>query len=131
MLQVHQCSVTCVNGAAQYAAIAALKGPQDCIGAMVAEFARRRLLMYSRVNEIEGLKCALPQGAFYTFADIRQLKRDSASFSDYLFGKEKVFVVPGCAFGKAGEGFIRLSYSVAYGQIEEAMNRIEKAVKKL
>ena len=131
MLQVHQCSVTCVDGAAQYAAIAALEGPQDCIGTMVAEFARRRLLMYSRINKIEGLKCALPQGAFYIFADIRQLEKDSAGFSDYLFSKEKVFVVPGCAFGKTGEGYIRLSYSVAYRQIEEAMDRIEKAVKKL
>jgi aspartate/methionine/tyrosine aminotransferase len=131
MLKVHQCSVACVDGAAQYAAIAALEGSQDCARAMVTEFARRRKLMYTRTNEIEGLECALPKGAFYVFADIHRLKRGSTDFSDYLLDEGKVAVVPGCAFGKAGEGYVRLSYATAYEKIEEAIDRIEKAVKKL
>jgi len=130
MLKVHQYSVACVDGVSQYAAIAALEGPQGCVRAMVTEFARRRELMYKRINEIEGLACSLPKGAFYVFANIQRLKRGSTDFSDYLLDDEKVAVVPGCAFGKAGEGYIRLSYATAYEKIEEAMNRIERAVKK-
>jgi len=131
MLKVHQYSVACVDGTAQYAAAAALTGPQKCVGMMVREFARRRRLMYSRINEVEGLRCSLPDGAFYIFADIRRLKKSSMAFSEYLLEEGKVAVVPGVAFGKAGEGYVRLSYATAYAKIEEAMDRIERAVKKL
>jgi aspartate/methionine/tyrosine aminotransferase len=131
MLKVHQCSVACVDGIAQFAAIAALRGSQDFVGKVVTEFKRRRKLMYARINEIEGLECALPQGAFYIFADMHRLKRSSTDFSNYLLEDGKVAVVPGCAFGKAGEGYVRLSYAATYEKIEEAMDRIEKAVKKL
>lgn len=131
MVKVHQFSVACVDGAAQYAAIAALEGSQECVSTMVTAFAKRRKLMHSRINEIEGLSCALPKGAFYVFADMHRFKKDSTAFSDYLINEGRVAVVPGCAFGKAGEGHIRLSYATAYEKIEEAMDRIEKAVKKL
>jgi aminotransferase len=131
MLKVHQYSVACVDGAAQYAAIAALEGSQECVKTMTAEFTRRRNLMYNRINGIEGLECVLPRGAFYVFVDIRQLKTGSTDFSEYLLDEGKVAVVPGCAFGRTGEGYVRLSYATAYEKIEEAMNRIEKAVKRL
>jgi aminotransferase len=131
MLKVHQYSIACVDGVAQYAAIAALKGSQDCVKTMVTEFARRRKLMYNRINEIEGLDCTFPKGAFYVFADIHRLERGSTDLSDYLLDEGKVAVVPGCAFGREGEGYVRLSYATVYEKIEEAMNRIERAVKKL
>jgi len=131
MLKVHQYSVACVDRIAQYAAIAALGGSQDFVRTMVTEFARRRKLMYARINEIEGLECALPKGAFYVFADIHRLKKNSIDFSNCLLDDGRVAVVPGCAFGKAGEGYVRLSYATAYGKIEEAMDRIERVVKKL
>jgi aminotransferase len=131
MMKVHQYSVACVDGAAQYAAVAALEGPQDCIGAMLAEFDKRRRLMYKRINEIRSLSCALPKGAFYIFADIKRFKTSSADFADYLTNEGKVATVPGSAFGRNGEGYLRLSYATAYEKIEEAMNRIEKAVAKL
>lgn len=131
MMKVHQFSVACVDGISQHAALAALEGPQDCVDVMVAEFARRRSLMQRRVNEIEGLSSELPQGAFYVFADAHKVKLDSTGFSDYLINKGRVAVVPGCAFGQCGEGFVRLSYATAYQQIEEAMDRVEKAVKSL
>jgi aminotransferase len=131
MLKVHQCLVACIDGAAQYAAIAALEGRQDYVRTMVTEFAKRRKLMYTRINEIEGLECALPRGAFYIFADMHRLKRGSIEFADYLLDKGKVTVVPGCAFGKTGEGYVRLSYATTYEKIEEAMDRVERAVKKL
>lgn len=131
MLKVHQYSIACVDGIAQYAAIAALEGPQDCIKSMVTEFARRRRLMHKRINEIDGLSSPLPEGAFYIFANMHGLKKDSIAFSDYLVNEGKVAVVPGCAFGDCGEGYVRLSYATAYERIEEAMDRIESAVKRL
>ena len=131
MLKVHQYSVACVDGVAQYAAAAALTGSQECVGMMVREFARRRKLMHSRINEIQGLQCSLPDGAFYIFADVRRLRKNSTAFSEYMLEEGKVAMVPGCAFGKAGEGYVRLSYATAYAKIEEAMDRIERAVKML
>lgn len=131
MMKVHQYSVACVDGAAQYAAVAALEGPQDCVKTMVTEFDRRRKLMHKRINEIKGFSCSLPKGAFYIFADIGQFEMSADDFSDWLVNEGKVCTVPGSAFGRNGEGYLRFSYATAYGKIEEAMNRIEKAVKKL
>jgi aminotransferase len=131
MLKIHQYSIACVDGIAQYAAIAALEGSQDFVRTMVTEFAGGRKLMYDRINELEGLECVLPKGAFYIFADIHRLRRSSTDFSDYLLDDGKVAVAPGRAFGKAGEGYIRLSYATAYEKIQEAMDRIEKSVRKL
>ena len=131
MMKVHQYSVACVDGAAQYAAVAALEGPQDCVKTMVTEFDRRRRLMHKRINEIKGFSCSLPKGAFYIFADIGQFEMSADDFSDWLVNEGKVCAIPGSAFGRNGEGYLRFSYATAYGKIEEAMNRIEKAVKKL
>ena len=131
MTRVHQYSIACVDGAAQYAAVAALAGSQDCAKAMVIEFARRRKLMHKRINEINGLSCTLPKGAFYVFANIKQFKMASAEFAYHLLNEGKVVTVPGSAFGENGEGYLRLSYATAYEKIEEAMDRIEKATKKL
>ena len=73
----------------------------------------------------------MPKGAFYIFADMKWFKGSSAGFADYLINEGKVATVPGSAFGKNGEGYLRLSYATAYEKIEEAMDRIEKAVAKL
>jgi aminotransferase len=129
MARVHQCSVACVDGPSQYAAVAALKGSQDCVGAMVAEFDKRRRLMYKRINETKGFSCSLPKGAFYVFVNIRQFKESSANFADYLVREGRVAAVSGSAFGKRGEGYLRLSYATTYEKIEEGMNRIEKATR--
>lgn len=129
MARVHQYSVACIDGPSQYAAIAALEGSQDCVEAMVAEFDKRRKFMYKRVNEVKGFSCAMPKGAFYVFVNVRQFKASSASFADYLIREGKVATISGSAFGKCGEGYLRLSYATAYEKIEEAMNRIEKAAR--
>ncbi len=134
MAQIHEHFVACVNGPAQYAALAALQGPQDFVTNMVREFDRRRELLYSRLNEIEGFSCVLPMGAFYIFANIRHFDMPSEEFSEYLLSeraKGRVETVPGSAFGKYGEGYIRFSYATAYNKIEEALDRIEKTVKGL
>jgi len=90
MGRIHQYSVACVDGPSQCAAVAALEGSQDCVEAMVAEFDRRRRFMYKRISEIKGFTCTLPRGAFYVFVNIRKFKASSASFADYLLGKEKL-----------------------------------------
>ncbi|MGQ9565828.1 MAG: pyridoxal phosphate-dependent aminotransferase [Candidatus Bathyarchaeales archaeon] len=131
MLKVHQYTVACVDSAAQYAAVAALEGPQDFVETMVAEFDRRRRLIHKRVNEIEGFSCLLPKGAFYVFANVKELNMRSVDVADFLAKEAKVATVAGSAFGANGEGYLRLSYATSYEKIEEAMNRIEKAVKKL
>ena len=129
MLKVHQYVAACANAPAQYAAVAALEGPQTFTEDMVREFDRRRRLLHSRLNEIEGFRCVLPKGAFYAFPNVKQFGVSSEKFADYLFDKGKVVTVAGSSFGKHGEGYLRLSYATAYNKIEEALDRIEKAVK--
>ncbi len=129
MTLVHQFSVACVNGPAQYGALAALNGPHDYVKMMVSEFDRRRRLVFSRLNEIEGFRGSLPKGAFYAFPNIRDFGASSEELAAYLARNAGVIAVPGSAFGRQGEGYLRLSYATAYDKLEEAMNRIEKAVK--
>jgi len=129
MALAHQFSVACVDGPAQYGALAALKGPQDFVKKMVAEFDRRRHLVFSRLRETEGFRCSLPRGAFYAFPNIEDFGVSSEKFAEYLLNNARVITVPGSAFGKHGEGCLRLSYATAYNQLEEALNRLEKAAK--
>jgi aminotransferase len=126
-----QYTVACVNGPAQYAALAALEGSQDSVKEMIKEFDRRRRLMYSGLIGIKGFRCTLPQGAFYIFPNIQDFGKPSNEFTEYLLKEGSVVAVPGSAFGKHGEGYVRFSYATSYSKIEEALNRIEKAVKKL
>lgn len=128
---VHQYTVTCVNSLAQYVALAALREPQDFVNGMLKEFDRRRRLVYKRLNEIGGFRCALPKGAFYAFPNIKDFGMSSEGFSEFLVKKAHVITVPGSAFGCNGEGYIRLSYAAAYEKLEEALDRMEKAVRAL
>jgi aminotransferase len=131
MLLVHQFTLACVDGPAQYAATAALNGPQACVSQMVSEFDRRRKLMWKRLCEIDGFNCSLPRGAFYVFPDIRPFGKSSEAFTELLLEKARVVATPGEAFGQHGEGFIRFSYATSYEKIIEALDRIETCIKKL
>jgi aminotransferase len=131
MLLALQYTVACVNGPAQYAALAALEGSQDSVKDMVKEFDRRRQLIFSGLRGIKGFRCILPKGAFYIFPNIQDFGKSSAEFTEYLLSEGRVVVVPGSAFGRHGEGYARFSYATSYNRIEEALNRIERAVKKL
>ena len=128
---IHQYTVACVNSLAQYVALAALKGPQDFVKNMVKEFDRRRRLVYKGLNEIEGFDCTLPKGAFYVFPNIRSFDMSSEEFAEFLVKEARVTSVPGSAFGSYGEGYIRISYAAAYKQLEEALDHIEKAAKRV
>jgi aminotransferase len=98
---------------------------------MVDEFGRRRDLVFSRLNEIDGITCMRPRGAFYAFPNISAFNMSSEQFSEYLLREAHVITVPGSLFGALGEGYVRLSYTADYSKLEEAFARIEKTVSRL
>ena len=116
---------SCVNASAQYAALEALEGSQDCVSQMNNSFKRRASLMYNKLNEIEGFKCQEPKGAFYCFPNITATNKSSSIIQNELLDKLGVATVAGTSFGEFGEGFIRLSCASSDEAIEEAMNRIK------
>lgn len=128
---VHQYTVACVDSLAQHIALAALKGPQDFVSGMVQEFDKRRRLVHKKFMEIEGFNCSLPKGAFYVFPNIKDFGMSSEEFAEFLVKEANVVTVPGSAFGVHGEGYIRVSYAASYEKLEEALNRIERAVEKV
>jgi aspartate/methionine/tyrosine aminotransferase len=128
---VHQYTVACVDSLAQHIALAALKGPQDFVTNMVHEFDIRRHLVHKRLMEIGGFNCSPPKGAFYVFPNIKDFGMSSEDFAQFLAKEANVATVPGSAFGVHGEGYLRISYAAAYEKLEEALNRIEWAVKKI
>lgn len=128
--KIHQYAIMCAPTTAQYAAIEALKNGDEAVENMKQEYDRRRKLMVSSFNEI-GMTCREPKGAFYTFPSIKISGMSSDEFCEKLLMEEKVALVPGTAFGKGGEGFIRASYCYSTEHIIEAIERTEKFLKKL
>jgi aspartate aminotransferase len=124
-IQSHSTSNVCTF--AQYGAIAALEGSQDCVEEMRQAFAKRREVMFERLNAIPGLSCPKPDGAFYLFPDITKTGLKSLDFCNALLEKEQVAVIPGIAFG--ADDNIRLSYATDLATIEKGMDRLEKFVK--
>lgn len=126
-IQGHSTSNVCTF--AQYGAIAALEGSQDCVEQMRLAFAERREVMFERLNAIPGLNCPKPQGAFYMFPNISQTGLKSLAFCDALLENSQVAVIPGIAFG--ADDCIRLSYATDMVSIEKGMDRLEKFVRSL
>jgi aspartate/methionine/tyrosine aminotransferase len=124
-------SVSCTTAFNQYAGIEALTGPQDSVVRMVDEFKRRRDLIVDGLNEIPGISCLRPKGAFYAFPNIKKLGVSSAHFADYLLQEAGVATLAGTDFGKYGEGYLRLSYANSQENIKKALERINTAVTKL
>jgi aspartate aminotransferase len=124
-IQSHATSNVCTF--AQYGAIAALRGPQDCVETMRLAFAERRQAIIDRVQAIPGLTCCQPQGAFYLYVDISQLGMPSMEFCTRLLDEKYVATVPGISFGT--EGTARISYATGMETILKGMDRIEAFVK--
>jgi len=124
MNRVHQYNVACACAFAQAGAVAALRGPQDCVTKMVAEFKRRRDLVVPAVNAIPGLSCLNPGGAFYVWVNISRMGITSEDFAMKLLEGAFVSSVPGTVFGESGQGYVRLSYANSYERLEEAMRRL-------
>jgi aspartate/methionine/tyrosine aminotransferase len=120
--------VSGVTAVAQRAALAAITNDQACVREMVATYDQRRHLVHEGLNAIEGVSCLKPASTFYAFANISATGMTSWEFAKYLVKEHKVAVVPGSIFGRAGEGFVRLSFAASKQQLKEGIARIERGV---
>ena len=123
---------------AQKAAVAALKGPQNCVEEMRKEFEKRRNYIVNELNNIPGISCKMPQGAFYVFPNVKQILgkkiesveiKSSMDLSIYLLEKAQVALVPGSAFG--AEGYIRISYATSMENLSKGIERIRNSLEGL
>lgn len=130
MNKIHQYSIICASSISQIAGITALKCCDEEINKMLQDYDTRRRLMVSEFNRL-GLTCTDPQGAFYVFPSIKSTGLSSMEFCKKLLSSKKVAVIPGTAFGKGGEGYIRVSYSYSIRHLKEALKRIEDFLKEL
>jgi aspartate/methionine/tyrosine aminotransferase len=117
-------SVSCTSAFSQYAAIAALEGPWDPVEAMVAEFRRRRDIVVAGLNDLPGVSCLEPQGAFYAFPDITGTGQSSSGLQARLLADAGVAALAGPAFGPYGEGFLRFSYANSVENIRLALEAV-------
>lgn len=129
MHKIHQYTMMCVSTMSQMAALEAIKGEQESVTDMVEDYNRRRQVIVKGLRDI-GLTCFEPKGAFYAFPSIRCTGMTSEEFAEKLLSEEKVAVVPGSAFGKCGEGYVRCCYAVSLANIEEALKRMGRFVQK-
>ncbi len=121
--KIHQFAIMCAPTTSQYAAIEALRNGDADIAAMVEEYDMRRRIIVDGFNKL-GLTCREPLGAFYAFPSIRSTGMTSDEFCEKLLYSKKVAIVPGTAFGKGGEGFVRASYCYSVEHIKAALHRI-------
>jgi aspartate aminotransferase len=124
-------SVSCTAAFTQQAGIAALRGSQQAVEDMLAEFATRRTLVVEGLNAIPGISCRWPKGAFYAFPNIAGLGLSSAALADRLLQEHGVATLAGSSFGAAGEGYLRLSYANSRENLQEALQRISAAAREL
>jgi len=129
LTKVHQYTMLSAPTMSQMAAIEALRNGEADVEKMVQEYNRRRRFMVKRLNEI-GLSCFEPKGAFFAFPSIKGTGMKSEEFAEKLLLEEKVAVVPGTAFGPCGEGFIRCCYATSLPDIEEALTRMNRFVRR-
>lgn len=123
--KIHQFAIMCAPTTSQHAAIEALRSCDEAVELMVEEYDMRRRLMVGGFNKLS-LMCRDPKGAFYAFPSIESTGMSSDEFCEKLLYSQKVALVPGTAFGKGGEGYIRASYCYSVEHITEALHRIEK-----
>lgn len=128
--KIHQFAIMCAPTTSQYAAIEALKNGDDDIAAMVEEYDMRRRLIVDGFNKL-GLTCREPLGAFYAFPSIQSTGMTSDEFCEKLLYSKHVAIVPGTAFGKGGEGFVRASYCYSVEHIKTALERIGEFLKEI
>jgi aminotransferase len=129
MRKIHQYTIMSAPTTAQVAALAALKEGQPYVEEMRAEYDRRRRLIVGGLNNL-GLPTFEPHGAFYAFPAIAVSGMHDNQFAEALLNEERVAVVPGSAFGASGAGYVRCSYATAYEKIEQALERIERFMRR-
>jgi aspartate/methionine/tyrosine aminotransferase len=121
-------SVSCTSMFSQVAAVEALTGPQDAVDSMIDEFRARRELIVAGLNEIPGIDCRMPAGAFYAFPDVSGTGLDGAALADRLLHEVGVCVLAGTAFGEVGRDHVRISYANSRENLVEALARIRACV---
>ncbi len=129
LLRVHQYTIMSAPTVSQLAALEALRNGDEYVEEMRKKYNRRRNLIVGGLNEI-GLETFEPLGAFYAFPEITSTGMDDEAFAQNLLDEEKVAVVPGSAFGAGGEGFVRCSYATSHGEIEQALEHIDRFVRR-
>jgi aminotransferase len=127
MTKIHQYTIMCAPTMAQVAALEALRGGEESVREMVADYNRRRKVIVKGLRDI-GFSCFEPKGAFYAFPNITSTGMSSEIFAEKLLQEEKVAVVPGTAFGACGEGYVRCCYATSLPELEEALVRIKRFV---
>ena len=125
LIRIHQYVTVCATSFAQYGAVAALKGSQECVETMGKEFSRRRVMMVERLLEMPGISVFKPKGAFYIFINVEKLGTSSQDLSTYLLDEACIAVVPW------GDKHIRISYANSYENLEKAMDNMAGALEKL
>jgi len=129
MVKIHQYAIMCAGTAPQEAALQALRHGEADVKKMHDDYGRRGRMFVDGLKRI-GLACCEPRGAFYAFPYIGSTGLSDEEFAEKLLFEEKVAVVPGSAFGEAGRGYVRAAYCTAYEQLEDALVRIERLVKR-
>jgi aminotransferase len=129
MTQLQQFTMVHAPAISQRAALAALTGPQDFVDHMIQRFDERRQFLVKRLNELPPFRCPTPKGAFYVFPNIQDSSYSSTEFAQYLLKTCNVACVPGSAFGTHGEGYLRLSYAQPIAQLNDACERIQRALR--
>ena len=124
-------SVSCTATFVQQAGLAALRGDDGPVQAMVEEFRRRRDLVVEGLNRLPGVSAVRPRGAFYVFPNIKALRRPAKEIATYLLDEAGVALLWGTAFGEFGEGYLRLSYAASAAAIQEALDRMGTALARL
>ena len=115
----------------QIAGVEALSGTQDHVAAMVSEYRRRRDVIVDGLNALPGVQCQRPKGAFYVFPNVKSFSMRSAELANIFLEEAGVALLPGNAFGAYGEGYLRLSYANSIANIEEALDRIERVLRRM
>ena len=128
--KLHYYAALCPNAISQKAAVAALKGPQDCVQEMQREYGRRRKLVIDELNLIKSIPYTVPKGAFYVFPDFSTFEKSDETLAQRLLKEAGVVTVPGSGFGTSGEGHLRISYSISYKQVKEGMERIRTCLRR-
>jgi len=123
-------SVSCVNAAAQFAGIAALDGPDDSINDMLDKFTLRRNLIHKGLNDLPGIECSLPGGAFYAFPKVIGTGMNGSEFCKKAMHEAGVAIVPGTAFGKTCQDYVRFSFAASRDNIQQALENIGKMLSK-
>jgi aspartate/methionine/tyrosine aminotransferase len=131
MMLLLQTTSSCVSPFLQRAGIEAITGEQKAVNNMMMEYKSRRDLLVNGLNQIPGISCHLPGGAFYAFPNIASFGMSSEAFADHILNEAGIAILPGSCFGQQGEGFVRLVYASSSESITKAISRLAAVCKKI